>query len=342
MLLLIFMSGGICWRVSPSTPLSVVLPSNQRLEILNPVFTRHFEQSRFLKGGVSSGRSGLELYSDEEVIFTTHAIGVNLHGAIDLKEESQALMSFIPLLMSACRLVSKQAGLSKNVNGIINLFLNELPKLVFPEPDPNVEGIYRSYIKTTGLTLEHIYEADQLLLKGDIPAYHEIMLDAIEAFYVSDYRKAILYAAIAMESLASEVLENAYSRLLFQAEPINQWRIIELTLEGGKKKREDPIYEYLKSRDNFRALLHERPLYLFQKSLLMEDKNLYDTAIDTYDTRNKIVHKASNGRIPINYEGAVRALRCAVAIFRWFGEDSAYVIPPGRGLESKGVRFHPL
>jgi hypothetical protein len=51
----------------------VVLPFNQPLEILNPVFTRHFEPSSFLKGGISSGRSGLELYSDEEVIFTIHA-----------------------------------------------------------------------------------------------------------------------------------------------------------------------------------------------------------------------------------------------------------------------------
>jgi hypothetical protein len=150
-------------------------------------------------------------------------------------------MSFIPLLMSACRLVSKQAGLSKKVNGIINLSLNELPKLVFPEPNPNVEGIYRSYIKSTALTLKHIYEANQLLLKGNIPAHHEIMLDAIEAFYMSDYRKAILYAVIAMERLASEALENAYSRLLFQAEPIKQWRIIEFTLEGGKR-REKTLY----------------------------------------------------------------------------------------------------
>jgi hypothetical protein len=74
----------------------------------------------------------------------------------------------------------------------------------------------------------------------------------------------------------------------------------------------------------------------------MENKNLYDTAIDVYSTRNKIVHKASGSRVSINYEGGVRALRCAVAIFRWFGEDSAYVVPPGTMLESKGVRFPRL
>ena len=112
----------------------------------------------------------------------------------------------------------------------------------------------------------------------------------------------------------------------------------------GEKTWKDPIYQYL-IKDDFGALLHERPLYLLNRSLLKDDQDVFRTAKELYRTRNKIVHRAElsseindGSYITVDKEGAKQALDCVLSVFRWFGVDSSYSLKDGF-IEGAGVAF---
>ena len=286
MLLLVHLSGKIRWRTNQTDLPTFTLESDERFQLLNPLLIRELEQSQRPHNPVTSD---FGIYRDGEVMFETDSIGLKVNDQIDFGDQLfETLQSFLAQLMTACRLTSKQSELPKFVFAISRTPSDELPELRYPEPNPNSQTAFLAYLWSTALTPDHIIRADKLLQGGGIPAYHDILLDAVQAFRMSDYRRAILYTAIAIESLAAETLNNTYICLLSKRGTSDQWRMIELKQAGGESTRKDPIYEYLIARDDFGALLHERPLYLFQRSLLVEDQDLYRTARELYRTRNKI------------------------------------------------------
>ncbi|HTA91734.1 MAG TPA: hypothetical protein VK745_19260, partial [Polyangiaceae bacterium] len=66
------------------------------------------------------------------------------------------------------------------------------------------------HIEFSSIAFGLVAEALQQNPTLTVPLYGEVLLDAIEASFVSDPRKAILYAAIAVEVMASTRLQEAF------------------------------------------------------------------------------------------------------------------------------------
>lgn len=152
------------------------------------------------------------------------------------------------------------------------------------------------------------------------------MLDALAALVEGDVRKTILYSAIAVEARATEVLDKAYEAAKLARAP--RHRIVDIADRGGQVSK-DPIFDALP--DKFRTLLHERPLYLEGRSLLLENRTTYDRALKLYTTRSKLAHRGTHAEedgecFPLTRDGAERALRAAIDTLRWFGDPGPYVI----------------
>jgi hypothetical protein len=160
----------------------------------------------------------------------------------------------------------------------------------------------------------------------DVPIPEQYFLDAVASFWSGDFRLTFLSAAIALEAIALEWLDEQYQRRLAGG-PGPQLRVIDIPRSGGRTTQGDPVYEVLESRTKFRGLLHERPLYVTGRSLLVEQEALYQRAQRLYATRNQIAHR---GEIPdaesqcftLTRPDAVTALQTVSAIFQWFGRSA--------------------
>lgn len=208
--------------------------------------------------------------------------------------------------------------------------LIEPPEPHFPSSTP-VTGhkYYRKYNLDTAIRWSHLKKADESLANNNLPVYSTLLLDAIHAAQQHDYRRAILYSAMSVESLAATKLDEKYKSFLDNGDPTAMIRIV--TIHGDKK--EDPIYKIMLERNNFRQLLHERPLYLERRSLRMENEPLYQQAIKLYSTRNSIAHlgeltSEQEGKyFNLDWFGALFAIGCARDVFKWFGIVEEYFMP---------------
>jgi hypothetical protein len=92
----------------------------------------------------------------------------------------------------------------------------------------------------------------------DIPIAKEIFLDAFEAHLRKDFRKSILYFAMACEISVSTVLETKYQTLLTKRKLKNA---IKNPSTGNYK---DPVFDLLQENKwQFKTKLHQQFLYLF-------------------------------------------------------------------------------
>lgn len=109
-------------------------------------------------------------------------------------------------------------------------------------------------------------------------------------------------------------------------------RLVTIPLAGGPVVK-DPIYDYLKQRDDFSAWLHERPLYVTGRSLRLENEPLYQKAFKLYKTRNKLVHRGivpesgTNDYYRLEDEDVMEALATAAEVVQWFGSGKDYKVP---------------
>ena len=154
------------------------------------------------------------------------------------------------------------------------------------------------------------------------------MLDALEANFGQDYRKALLYAAIATEAFARGQIENAMASVI--AARALQHRVVSFALPGGGRTDKDPVYEVLASSDSFSRLLHEQSLYVLGRSLLIDAPDLYKEALRLYGTRNKIAHLGAtppdDKYFQATRDDALEGLATAVQVLEWFGDSGPYCI----------------
>jgi len=152
-----------------------------------------------------------------------------------------------------------------------------------------------------------------------------------------------LYTAIAAEALAAGHLDQEYSACVSGAVGPDI-RIQEFSQARGTVVWKDPIYEALSARTEFSVLLHEHPLHLMGKSLLIEHPETYRRALMLYTTRNKIVHRgeltegAVTRSLSVNQNDAWVALSCVTEIFRWFGETRIQ-LPDRRAVDVSMVKW---
>lgn len=182
----------------------------------------------------------------------------------------------------------------------------------------------------------HSKEIAQFLeaLKNSVTRTREIfsnlLVNAIRSYIDGDYKSVILYSAISIETVAEIKMDEEYEALL-QKNDTNVLRLVTTKIRTGKTVKSDPVYLYLKDRSDFKLILHEQPLYIFKRSLLVEDEQLYQTANKLHKTRNNIVHQGENPTdpkpnscIPISRKGALEAINCAINVLKWFGVPDAY------------------
>jgi hypothetical protein len=171
---------------------------------------------------------------------------------------------------------------------------------------------YATFLKWTDFT-----KIDKARSRGKaVPIHKEIFLDAFSAYFESDYRKAILYFCIACEIKLSEKLFVRYEELK------KKDRLKHIVHESADQ---DFVYELLRREKwQFKHKLHEHYVYLFDRSLLTENKSLYDSLLTLYKTRNKIAHegKTNEDQLAINSSGSSQALNFAIEFFDWLGDES--------------------
>lgn len=165
----------------------------------------------------------------------------------------------------------------------------------------------------------------------EYPVYGELALDAIEA-RETDPRKAILFAAFAVEQMARANLESAYTRAR-NAPVAETWHWVTRQVTKGQVVRKDPIFERLlkASRVSFGVLLVELPLYAFGRSMLDDNKSLYDWLRRLHSTRNALSHQGEpndESMLQLTREGASLALSIASAAFAWFNEVNYFYFLP--------------
>ncbi len=188
------------------------------------------------------------------------------------------------------------------------------------------------YTLDTAVTWNDLTDADLDFLTSKSFVYEKLLLDAIHAYKDRDYRRSLLYTAISIETLAATKLDEAYELITHEGDPEKILRLVSFSQKGGALITKDPVYQLLRSRSKFLELLHEIPLYLFGKSLLVDNKTLYQKATRLYSTRNKIAHLGephvgNQTTFAMTKEDALEAIECAINIFQWFGVSTHFPIP---------------
>jgi hypothetical protein len=243
-------------------------------------------------------------------------------------------IEYLNIFLEHLRHASKQADIARQcITMSFETWDTEFPLMTFPIAARKFMSYVKKYIYHTSITWEHVMIANTTLINNNLPVYGTLLLDAILAYMESDYRRAILYAALSAETVATTKLEEAYNKLLQTGDPEDNIRLVSFS----RKKEtvlKDPVYKFLFDRGSFRELIHELPLYLFKRSLLIENEKLYQKADKLYRTRNNIAHRGEvstgqeTSRFGINTEGAKAAITCAIDLFKWFGVVDTYIFPP--------------
>jgi hypothetical protein len=247
------------------------------------------------------------------------------------RSDSPPLANALTPLLNALRHFSKQADLPTSTDDI-NIWEwlcpTELPARVVPVPCKPRRAIAK-FIVETAITRRHIESACGCSPEFRVPIFDTLLLDAISAHASHDYRKSILYSAIAVESATSIVLENRFENQVKLSNSQN-WRVIEIPQSEGKTIRKDPIWSILREREDANVLLHEGALYILGRSLMLENNPLYQFTKRLRSTRNKIVHlgeppeQNSNLYFSIDQEGSSDALNCANEVLNWLGVGNEY------------------
>lgn len=257
-------------------------------------------------------------FSDDEVLVSTRTVQLSVP---TIDDGHQALVDpWLLGFMAALRHVTRQYTLPKSGFSYA-AFHSADPELRFPAVGDEALSRrvhIRKVIVETAVSWEDLKEVADRSEYGVQPPGEEIYLDALLAFDSRDYRLSMLYSAMALEISVGSALDAIYrSELLARSAHL---RIRE---EDGQLR--DPIYASLTSGfSSFRKLLHEQPLYLMQRSLMHEDKPLYDRALRLYATRNAIAHtglvdETRPSAWEISKANTMLALETTEAVFAWFG-----------------------
>jgi hypothetical protein len=318
------------WRIDEGDPAHTELGSMKGWSVINPLC--YLELNRL--GDLFTVKTHqIAMISDKTVLVETDGLLfiIPLSSAID-NSWDDPVVEYMNVFFKHLRHSTKQADIARDITEMsVGTDLFSVPPFIFPISTQKQDRFIKAHIVDTAITSKSIKIADATLFNDTLPVYGTLLLDAILAFMESDYRRSILYAAIAAETMASTILENTYKTFLKSGDPTHTIRLLSLPPKGDIK---DPIYDYLSSKTDFVQLIHQLPLYLLRRSLLVENEQLYQNAKKLYATRNKIVHRGDlsnneqpSSHLPINEIGAREAIECAAGLFEWFGVLEKYIVP---------------
>jgi hypothetical protein len=315
----VFLSGSIMWRIKKKDPVTYSMGTPKGCFVINPL-------------NISSlGENGFDAIplSKTEVLLKIDRLSLLVPINIDLSKHVSTLEMYLKYL----RIISQQVGIPM---GIVMMHEDNKAKIVRNNITFKPREIaFRKYYLDTAVNSKLMKNTFGRADKDKFPVYHEIMVESISAYMKDDFRKTILYSAIAVEIAANTILEEEYKKALI----INKSKFLRLITIRQPKNMvviKDPIYECLSYRkEDFKRTFHERPLYLLRKSLLVDDESLYNRCIKLHQMRNSIVHKSENLDNTIdklNQENAAAAIKCATEVFKWLIIKEKYSLPFNEGF----------
>ncbi len=163
------------------------------------------------------------------------------------------------------------------------------------------------------------------------PVYGWLLLDAILAWMGLDYKKSVVLAAVAAETMAEMTLKLECDRLLTQDRSNPRMRFVEQHTSDHGAAWLDPVYLALtagQSARKMRRLLHEGALYVLGRSLMLEDPSLFEQIIKLYGARNRILHSGGTeydtGGFFAHHRNVENTLRAVIALNRWLGGPTGF------------------
>jgi hypothetical protein len=306
--------GGMNWRLRPTDPM--LSPVGDDWFVVNPLI-------QLLPRSLDT----IVLPVDGDVMLLRHGV---LHLVVPEGVDHSSFSERLEAALSHLRLLTLDPGCPTSIGGTGFQEVAELPTPEEPSAHSGMKIKFFGNRDRTATTLERLAEAFKLRSGPPPSAHGSLVLDAIAAV-AHDPRKAILYAAFAVEVLAGDVLNRAYGSAIASAIVPSDLRIIERAVSKSASVRKDPIYEQLQAsaRRRFSLLLHELPLYMMRRSLLQDDEALYNSALKLQESRNLLAHRGNAGTssetFPPTSKGAHDALEIARRVFHWFGERDYFI-----------------
>lgn len=300
----------INWSLSLNSNELFLIDPSSGFAILSPLhFSKAYSDCHILHG---------EMLINDSLLCSTNGLLIKCKSQDNIKPYSieTDLMVFIKYL----RFVSKQIKIdaSNGLYAIAEIKGARKGQLVYSKVRAASYQATYWYTLVNDKTMFNAIKKFQKRAKLEV--YKEMLLEAYKYILANEYNKVILFATISIESLLAHTYDKCYEIEVKRIIPKKSLRMVN---SGSNSK--DPIWKALMDRTDFKKLLHEAPLYLLKKSILLENELLYHNLIKLYNTRNKIVHWGApiihdNDRlISINEAGADQALQMAIAVYNWFG-----------------------
>lgn len=311
------LAGTLRWNVHLNDPITFPAIPSLEITVINPL-ARGMKQQHSIPSTYPLSDGRIHVIANQFYLIIPDELNL---------DDCRLITNWLRIL----RIVSRQSMLptdciAMGISGSDEKLSIEHPKLT------TSFQLIGSYRVNTAIDAAVLAKAAQISSDSNFPIYHEILLDALAALEKNDYRQAVLYSAIAVESLARTSLDAAYQSAITSQQPPIHLNIREFTQAGGVAKKKDPIFSLLFESENFSRLLHECPLYLTRKSLLFDNESLYRDAINLYRTRNRLSHghiipeNNNESLLSIDSGGAFNGLDIAIKVFDWHGE-TGYRLP---------------
>jgi hypothetical protein len=317
------------WKIDDGAASLLPLPKNHSWFLLNPRL--YYRLPSFLRSdwfiqvapGKYFGPSSVLVFATEDP---------QTMAAYETAAESGSLEEIARELLLRLLHLTGQATLPRPESLIALQFaeIAELPKHV-PPADVSPSRV-QEFTWRTAITTEHIQVAATSLEDFEPPTHESLFLDASEAHRGSDYKKAILYSAMAAEIAFGSVIDTEYDRLI-AAQTDDRLRIIRLSRPAGQEVYKDPIYEKLRPRADFRLLINEVTLYVLRRSLLCENEDLYQRALRLYSTRNELAHSGvlkednPDKTYSLDLQGSLKSLKTTLDLFSWLRLRADFALP---------------
>ncbi len=327
---LVLLRGTILWRLPWRPEWEIPLAGFPRWSLLGP--------SGYELIHPSISRPGrLFQVAPDEYLFETSGIALVDRTEVDRAgtvQTSESVSKVAMAVLRRLRFLSCQFNMARELDALVGPgnhtpILRMIANAAEPTDSIRIRGRIQAHRLSTAVDERHINILAGLPPDFEEPIHAVTMLDALKAFEDNDFRSAILYAAMAIEILAGETLDRAYAALR-SGPSLSSHRVVAVRQAGGTISK-DPVYDALSRNESFPTLLHERPLYLLGRSLLVDAPDVYRKALVLYCTRNKIAHTGvappEEKYLSVDREGAREGLEAATRAMHWYGDTTTYPIP---------------
>lgn len=317
----------ISWLIQKELPKTIPLKTVPGWSLISPYIYPYFKTADPTRVLSATFVNNGHVFIERELYFCLP----DKHSADNFFDEENTIKQRLDLLFRHLRIESRQESMRSLLSPVaISPFeLKTLPKANLPKVDKKRSGMVNSRFANCAITLKQLRTADRLAAQGVVPnASDEIMIDAIRAYHQSDWTKAILYSAIAMETFVGEQIDLLFESAATASRPPQHLRLRSIRVSKNKTLLKDGVFSFLREKGKFDTMINELSDYLLRKSLKANDSELYRRATVLYKSRNRIAHdgasQSNTGLLAVDHKGAKEAIDTATAVCRWYGSKRTY------------------